>query len=173
MTRAARLDLRSFQQGLAARLAARTTAQVEASRLALDCAGTRWLVRLADAGEVIAVPPIARVPLTRDWFLGLANIRGNLYTVVDFAAFVGSAPVPASPAARLLLLNAHSGDLNAGLVVERVTGLRNLAELAEHAAPPGAPDWYVQRWSDADGNTSQEIDLVALARDPAFLQVGT
>ena len=37
-----------------------------------------------DAGEVIAVPPIAPVPLTQPWFLGVANIRGNLYSVDRF-----------------------------------------------------------------------------------------
>ena len=93
MTRAARLDLRSFQQELASRLATKTAAQVESSRLGLVCAGERWLVRLADAGEVIAVPPIVRVPMTRSWFLGLANIRGSLYSVIDFAAFLGHEPV--------------------------------------------------------------------------------
>lgn len=173
MSRAARLDLRSFQRELASRLASKTAAQVESSRLGVACGDKRWLIRLAEAGEVIAVPPIARVPLTRDWFLGLANIRGNLYSIVDFAAFTGAAPVPGGPAARLLLFASRSGDLNAGLVVERVTGLRNIAELAGHAPPPGAPDWYAQRCSDADGNTWQEIDLVALTRDPSFLQVGT
>ena len=89
MTRAARLDLRSFQQELATRLAAKTTAQVESSRLGIECRGERWLVRLSDAGEVIAVPPIVPVPLTQRWFLGLANIRGNLFSVIDFPAFLG------------------------------------------------------------------------------------
>ena len=39
MARAAKLDLRAFQQELAARLAAKTTQQVEQSRLGLACAG--------------------------------------------------------------------------------------------------------------------------------------
>jgi twitching motility protein PilI len=30
-----------------------------------------------------------RFPLTQPWFLGLANIRGNLYSVVDLAGFLG------------------------------------------------------------------------------------
>ena len=38
---------------------------------------------------MIPVPPITPVPLTRPWFRGVANVRGNLYSVVDFAAFVG------------------------------------------------------------------------------------
>src|ERR1700694_2470074 len=89
MARAAKLDLRAFQQQLASRLAAKTTAQVEQSRLGLACAGAQWLIRLADAGEVIAVPSVATVPLTKPWFLGVANIRGNLYSIIGFGAFLG------------------------------------------------------------------------------------
>ncbi len=63
-------------------------------------------------------------------------------------------------------------DLNAGIVVERVLGLRNLAELAPSGAASGAPTWYAQRWMDADGRGWQEVDLARLARDPLFLQVG-
>src|SRR6478752_6645543 len=144
MTRAARLDLRSFQQELATRLAAKTTAQVESSRLGIECRGERWLVRLSDAGEVIAVPPIVRVPLTQRWFLGLANIRGNLFSVIDFPAFLG----------------------REGVV------LGSLARLHAAHADASAPAWHVQLWTDADGDTWQEIDLAKLARDPAFLQVG-
>ncbi len=173
MARAARLDLRSFQKELASRLATKTAAQVESSRLGLVCAGERWLVRLADAGEVIAVPQIVKVPLTKNWFLGLANIRGSLYSVIDFAAFLGREPVARTGFARLILLNSRTGDLNAGLVVERVAGLRNLAELTALPSIDGAPEWHAQRWADAEGNAWQEIDLGALARDPAFLQVST
>jgi hypothetical protein len=65
MARPARIDLRLFQQELATRLASKTTAQVESSRLGLSCAGEQWLIRLADAAEVVALPPVAGVPLTQ------------------------------------------------------------------------------------------------------------
>jgi len=172
MTRAARLDLRSFQQELATRLAAKTTAQVESSRLGIECHGERWLVRLSDAGEVIAVPPIVPVPLTQRWFLGLANIRGNLFSVIDFPAFLGREGVVLGSLARLILLNGRGGEQNAGIVVQRVLGLRNLAQLHPAHGDAAAPAWHVQRWTDADGDTWQEIDLAKLVRDPAFLQVG-
>jgi len=175
MARAGKLDLRVFQQELAARLASKTAAQVESSRLGLAAAGQQWLIRLADTGEVVAMPPIAMVPLTKPWFLGLANIRGNLYSVVDFAGFLGRqvvAPHAAGGNSRLVLLGQRAGDLRAGIVVPRVMGLRNLAELAPAVPPPYAPAWYGQRWIDADGAAWQEIDLAGLARDPEFLQVG-
>ncbi|HET9045733.1 MAG TPA: chemotaxis protein CheW [Casimicrobiaceae bacterium] len=172
MARAPRIDLRTFQQELASRLATKTAAQVESSRLGLSSGGERWLVRLADAGEVITMPPIVKVPMTRDWFLGVANIRGNLYSVVDFAGFLGNAPATVAAATRLLLFGARVGELNAGIVVSRVLGLRNLAELAPVPAPANAAPWYAQRWMDGDGNAWQEMDLARLARTPAFLQVG-
>jgi twitching motility protein PilI len=140
MARAAKLDLRAFQQELAARLAAKTTQQVEQSRLGLACAGKQWLIRLADAGEVIAVPTLATVPLTRPWYLGISNIRGNLYSVIDFAGFLGEASEPVSGGAaqaRLVLFGPRVGELRAGLVVTRVLGLSNLAELGRGTARAG------------------------------------
>ena len=172
MARAAKLDLRTFQQELTTRLASKTAAQVESSRLGLSCGGERWLIRLGDAGEVITVPTIVSVPHTRAWFLGVANIRGNLFSVVDFAGFLGHAATVMSGMTRLILFSTRAGDLNAGVVVQRVLGLRNLSELAPAAPPQEAPAWFAERWMDADGNAWQEIDLARLAHDPAFLQVG-
>jgi len=171
MARAARIDLRSFQQELATRLAAKTAAQVESSRLGLACAGENWLIRLADAGEVIAVPTIADVPLTKPWFRGIANLRGNLYSIIDFAGFLGRGNVPVASHNRLVVFGPRAGELHTGIVVARVMGLRNLAELAPAESRGDAPDWHGQRWVDADGNAWQEMDLARLARDPAFLQV--
>jgi twitching motility protein PilI len=175
MARAAKLDLRAFQQELATRLAAKTAAQVEQSRLGLACAGEQWLIRLADAGEVIAVPQTATVPHTKPWYLGIANIRGNLYGVIDFAGFLGHPLEPigiGSAQTRLVLFGPRVGELRAGLLVHRVLGLRNLAELSQGDPPAGSADWYGARWREPNGSTWQEIDLARLARDPAFLQVG-
>ena len=175
MARAGKLNLRAFQQELATRLAAKTTAQVEQSRLGLSCAGSQWLIRLADAGEVIAVPTVATVPLTRSWYLGISNIRGNLYSIIDFSAFLGHDIEPTTPGAalaRLVLFGPRVGELRAGLVVHRVLGLRNLAELVRGDAASDAPAWYGARWTDRDGGTWQKIDLALLAQDPGFLQVG-
>jgi twitching motility protein PilI len=175
MARAAKLDLRAFQQELATRLAAKTAAQVEQSRLGLACAGQQWLIRLADAGEVIAMPQTASVPLTKPWYLGIANIRGNLYGVIDFAGFLGHAlePIAAGTSqTRLVLFGPRVGELRAGLVVHRVLGLRNLAELAAGEPVAGAPSWYGARWVENNGAIWQEIDLAKLSQDSQFLQVG-
>ena len=175
MARTARIDLRSFQHELATRLASKTAAQVESSRLGLACGGEQWLIPLADAAEVIALPTVAEVPLTKPWLLGLANVRGNLYTVVDLAGFLGRpAVVPHGTGgqSRLILFGPVVGELNAGIVVQSVLGLRNVAELTPTAPVADAPAWYGQRWTDTGGGTWQEIDLARLAEDSVFLHVG-
>jgi twitching motility protein PilI len=62
--------------------------------------------------------------------------------------------------------------LRAGLVVTRVLGLSNLAELVRSDAVADAPAWYGARWTDKASGVWQEIDLALLAQDPGFLQVG-
>ena len=85
------ISLRDYQRGLSAQLADLQTLR-PASKLGILAGERRWLVDLTDTGEVIPVPTIASVPLTRAWYAGVANVRGNLYSVVDFSAFLGGAP---------------------------------------------------------------------------------
>ena len=78
-------------------------------------------------GEVLPVPAITPVPLTKPWFLGIANVRGALHGVVDFAGFIGTGPASAHGSnaggqARLLLLGTRFSEIRAGLVVDRVLG---------------------------------------------------
>jgi len=83
-----------------------------------------------------------------------------------------AAPPAAAGAGRLILFGPRVGELRAGIMVSRVLGLRNLAELAPGGPPASARPWFGQRWIDANGGQWQEIDLVQLARDPDFLQAG-
>lgn len=168
---AQKISLRDYQRELAERLRLADSAR-SPSKLGLEIGTESWLVDLAEAGEVIPVPPITPVPLTRPWFRGVVNVRGNLYSVIDFAGYLGHGNVAPASSNRLVLFGARAGELNAGIVVSRVTGLRNLAELAPAAAPEDARPWYTQRWIDAEGGAWQEIDLARLAREPSFLQVG-
>ena len=191
MARRDRIDLRAFQQELSERLKHKTAAQVDNLRLALECADRHWLVRLGDTGEVLPLPEIVPVPLTRPWFLGISNVRGALYGVVDFGAFltgsptarsasVGNAGGPVAAGSRLVLLGTRFSDVRAGLFVNKVLGLRNLADFApapevDSAAEIAAVDagrWSARAWRDGNGTPWRELDLAALAADPRFLQIG-
>ena len=101
---ARRVSLREFQQDLVRRLNEAAAADAPSARLGVQVGSEVWLVRLEEASEVIPVPAIANVPLTQGWFRGLANIRGNLFSVIDLSAFQGGEPTPQTPDSRLLLV---------------------------------------------------------------------
>jgi twitching motility protein PilI len=163
--------LRDYQRDLAARLQDAGVGRAS-SKLGLQVGGERWLVDLTDAGEVIPVPGITPVPLTRPWFRGVASIRGNLFSVVDIGAFLGGGAAAPGEQARLLLLNERFR-MGSALLVERSLGLRNPDELQERAAaaPPRAP-WIRSEYDDAQGAHWRELDVAQLVQDPEFLSVG-
>jgi twitching motility protein PilI len=166
---AAKLSLRDYQLEISDRLQRAETDARAASKLGLEAGGAAWLVELTDAGEMIPVPPISAVPLTRPWFRGVANIRGNLYSVVDFAAFLGGEATAVTDQARLLLI---SDRFRAGcaLLVGRSLGLRKSGELEPRAGGTGAK-WTRAEYTDAEGKRWSELNVPALVRDPEFLDV--
>ncbi|MFL6573023.1 MAG: chemotaxis protein CheW [Burkholderiales bacterium] len=166
---AARTSLRDYQRDLSERLQTAKGA-ANASLLGVQVDDEAWLVDLREAGEVIPVPPITPLPLTRPWFKGLTNIRGNLYSVIDFPALLQKRPVAAGDQARLLLLGERFR-LGAALLIDRSLGLRNPAQLESKQGK--LPQWVRAQYTDGEGRVWKELDLVQLAQHPDFLGVGT
>lgn len=169
---ARRTRLREFQAQLLARMqAARSGAGAQANQLGVIIGQKRFLLNLQQAGEIVSVGAISKVPLTHDWFLGLANIRGNLISVVDFARFQGMPPTAVDKEARIVAF-ASSLSFNCGLLVSRVLGLRNVAEMELRQAEEGGAPWMINRFVDREENLWTEIDLSQVIQDQRFLQVG-
>ncbi len=65
------------------------------------------------------------------------------------------------------------GGIEAGLLVSRVLGLRNVAEMQLHAdgADAAAP-WASKRYLDQESQVWTELDLSSVIQNPQFLQVG-
>jgi twitching motility protein PilI len=188
-----RLNRREFQQNLSARLAQAERGEIGQSLLAVESGaddlpgGRRWLIDLAESGEVVPLPPLTPAPLTRPWFAGVTNIRGVLYSVVDFAAWRGGAPTPRNAQARLLLIGTRHGS-NSALLVERALGLRAMAgfvplkdgvrpagEGMEPGAvvptPIGTASWLGGQVSGADGEHWTLLDIAALLNAPDWLDI--
>ena len=146
-----------------------------AARLGMLFGAERLLVDLAEAGEILPMPPvIVPVPLTRDWFLGMTNVRGSLYTVVDLRCFAGAGFTEIGKETRLLSL-APSLGFNVTLVVSRMLGLRNTSSMtavAGTSAAYGAMPWVGNGFADAEGNIWRELSLTKLIASPEFLVVG-
>ena len=167
-----RTRLREFQAQLVERMQAATSGtQSQASRLGVMIGETRWLLNLQEAGEIVSVGTITKVPLTQDWFLGLTNIRGNLISVIDLARFRGQPQTPIDKECRIVAFGTALA-FNSGLLVSRVMGLRNAAdmELQATAASHDSP-WAAQTYLDRESQAWTELNLSLIVQDPRFLQV--
>jgi twitching motility protein PilI len=168
--------LRELQSRLASRLQAARSEGVQAAWLAVESAGRKYLFPLSQSGEIFPYAATQHVPYTQGWFLGVANLRGGLFGVVDLASYVtGQAPVQRSDAgraeSRLVALNALL-DINCALLIDKLAGLRNMdGFVSSEAAPAGAPDYFGSGYTDAGGAFWQEINLQALSQQPQFLSI--
>lgn len=169
-----RISLREFQQNLTSRLGSAQRGEIARSLLGIQ-SGTGedafWLLDLADSGEVAPLTTLTPAPLTQTWFAGIANVRGTLYSVVDFSAFRGGDLTLRNPEARLLLIGARHGS-NSALLVGRTLGLRAPESLTRVEQPSGnSTAWRGNRYVDEQGAHWTRLRIKALLADPGFLDI--
>jgi len=167
--------LRELQLRLASRLQAARERPRAAGWLAVECATLGLLLPLAQAGEIHPARQVAPVPHAKPWMVGVANLRGQLNTVIDLGSFLHLrqpvTPGASRTGAQLVMLN-PSLRVNAAILVDRLAGLRDSEQLER--LPPATeprPGFAGSSWRDPQGRVWQELDLAALVQDPQFLDV--
>ncbi|MGH6611340.1 MAG: chemotaxis protein CheW [Burkholderiaceae bacterium] len=167
------VKLREFSTQLAQRLKEAPNKPTEPTRLAVRIGAESYLIEMALAGEIVSLPEIAPVPWTRPWYRGLANVRGRLIGVVDIMQLTGRDPLPPDQGQQVLVLGETLG-VNAGILVTRAFGIRNLKDLTllEGAPPSIRPSWEQARYRDNDGLTMTELELRELATSSNFAAIG-
>lgn len=170
--------LRELQTRLAEKLQAVRSGDVAsvAAWLAVDSGGRKYLFPLSQSGEIFPWTVIQKVAHTKDWYLGVANMRGALFGVVDFANFVEGEKSPVSNGmaksdSRFITLSSTL-DVNCSLYVDRIQGLRSTESFSESQVPSkGSPEFYGHVYVDVNGAQWQEINLQILARQSNFLNI--
>ena len=171
-----RQALRELQTRLAERLQVARTEGVAAAWLAVEAGGKKYLFPLSQSGEIFPWVSAQPVPYTQAWFVGVANLRGGLFGVVDLARFANSQAPPSRNElshsdARLVALNSAL-DVNCVLLVDRLAGLRKQDAFGDYAARhENAPDFFGNQYVDHAGERWQEINLQILARQDHFLTI--
>lgn len=160
-----RLNLREFQQNLIDRLQAKNLPAERVSTLGVQVAGKNYLVAMADISEVLPLPKLTVVPLTKPWFCGVANVRGNLYCIVDLAIYEQSGEASAEAQNRVLLVAEHFS-FNVALLVDRVLGLRDARTWHQ-----GENEGLIE-YQDEQGMLWQKLDIGGLLEQAEFLQIG-
>ncbi len=168
-----RLNLREFQQNLIDRLQVKDLSAARVDTLGVQIAGRNWLVDMVDISEVLPLPTLTAVPFTRPWFRGVANVRGNLYSVVDMAAYehsgaaasMGSGQASGDADNRVLLV-ADRFAFNVALLVDRVLGLRDARTWGQSEV-----DGQIE-YRDEQGASWRKLDVRGLLEQAEFLQIG-
>jgi twitching motility protein PilI len=168
-----RLNLREFQQNLIDRLRVKDLSAARVDTLGVQIAGRNWLVDMVDISEVLPLPSLTAVPFTRPWFRGVANVRGNLYGVVDMAAYehsgaaasAGSGQASGDASNRVLLV-ADRFAFNVALLVDRVLGLRDARTWSQSEV-----DGQIE-YRDEQGASWRKLDVRSLLGQAEFLQIG-
>lgn len=164
------VKLREFSTQLAQRLKEAPNLPNEPTRLAIRMGAENYLVEMGLAAEIVSLPEIARVPWTKPWYRGLANVRGRLVGVVDLQQMMGREPLSADLGLQLLVLGEGLG-VAAGILITRAFGIRNLKDLESLEAPASPVVWERSRYRDLEGMTLTELDLRELATAPAFTAI--
>lgn len=142
--------------------------------VAFRLASERFVTARADVREVLPLPSqITRIPGAKPWLRGIANVRGQLLTIVDLKAFLGAGPAHTDRKARMLLL--ASRDVPSAIIVDEVLGFRRFA-LSEFSDPVPVTavrcDHYLAGTYRREGEAYPLFDLGRLIEDPSFLSAG-
>lgn len=161
------------REGDAARvLNEQSTEEAQWSGIAVRVGRLQLLCELSEISEVLTCPPPTRIPGTKRWMKGLANIRGTVFTIVDLRAFLGYGYVTANAASRVLII--RSGRLNTGLLVDQVLGRFQIGESKIAPGGVGVPNPltpYVSRQCSRDDSTWWFFSLRKLIANPGFMDI--
>lgn len=168
--------LRDLQARLASRLQTAKAEGLSISWLAVKNGDANYLLPLAQSGEIFPLSNVQVVPYSQPWFLGVVNLRGGLFGVVDLVSFIEGGEVAVRTEqslseASVITLNAAL-EINCAVLVESLAGLRHVEAFSGSEPPPeGAPAFFGNRYVDADGSRWQEINLQSLSLQPEFLNI--
>ncbi len=129
----------------------------------------RLITPLSDIKEILNYPTtMTKVPGTKPWMLGIANIRGILMPVIDLQLFLIGRKTDRSRRSRVLVFKLGSGVT--GVLVGEMVGMRHFTKdsAVGKESVTGHFNRYVQFGFDQDGVKWPVFKLSELASDPAF-----
>ena len=145
---------------------ATSTAGRANSYLAFQAGDKKFIVKMDQVMEVITeIGLITSLPFSKVWLLGLISHRGDIFSVIDFASFLGDRTSYSSAGKKnenyILLRNQGHGYV---LKVNTVFGIRT-CEVSDFQS--GFP--YITKKATLNDEDWMLIDLDILVADDAFL----
>lgn len=129
----------------------------------------RLTIAITEVDEILPLPQATPVPGARDWLIGMANVRGNLVTIVDLGWFLFGSRTPITARTRLVLTRLQGRFL--GMIVDEVFGQRhfNRQDLTADEQPPEALGGLVKDHFPQGEERWGLFRMNQLMTDPRFL----
>jgi len=164
-------ELEDQCRGSAAGLPRKTDTSAEWSGITFRI-GTDYLVsQIGEVVEILQYPELTRMPLTRPWVCGIANVRGSLLPVIDLGGYLKAEQITLTSRTRVLVID-YQG-LYTGLVVDEVLGIKHFTDDEYTASDAAAADPlqpFLQNGFLRGDQVWNIFNLHALAQTPGFLQ---
>lgn len=100
-------------------------------------------IDIRNVREILDMRPISRLPHAPTFLMGIIDVRGTSYPIVDLRTKLGLPAVPATPATRIIILDVSIKGRTAGVgfVADRVFEVTGLDDDAMIAPPDVGGDW--------------------------------
>ena len=145
-------------------------ASEEWSGVTFSIGDTSMACHIDRISEILPCPQATPVPGAKPWIIGLANVRGDLLTVVDLSWFLTGVRTPLTARSRLLATNLNKAPI--GLLIDEVFGQRHFidsdavpAQLDEDSALEG----IVSKQHSLGSESWMELNLDQLFNSAEFL----
>ncbi len=168
LQRLADMDRRSREQE--AMVPATMVKEDDWQGLAFVLDGVKVVSAMNEVRELLPYPEsVTRVPGTKSWMLGLANIRGELLPIVDLQQFIGGGAIVVNDQSRVLVIRNKGASM--GLLVSSVLGMRHLPlnKQIEDAHVDGALGQYIYDVFGLEDGVWPVFSMAALANDEHFM----
>ena len=134
--------------------------------------GQRRLVSdFREVVEIVPMLPIVQVPFAQPWLLGVGNLRGNLFPVIDLKQFLEGGRMVLHEGQRVLIMRQSGG--NVALTIDELFGQKSFQrsqQVSAHDFQQGRYRSFIDRAFAADDQCWGVFSLSLLSRTPEFRQ---
>ncbi len=142
-----------------------------AQYLTLGLAGETFGISIRNVREILDMRPISRLPHAPHFMLGMIDVRGSGYPIVDLRLKLDLPSVPATEATRIIILDVPMNDrlVGVGFVADCVFEVTDIDESAVEAVPDVGGRWK----SDYIAGIGRKGDKFVILFDLARLMAHT
>ncbi len=166
------LDLEARSKASATGLPQQVEIREPWSAIGFKIGDVQLVSAVGDVNEILYFPQVTAIPGTKSWVKGMANVRGSLIPIIDLNGYLGKKLTNLNAKSRVLIIN--NADLWAGLLVDRVMGLKHFYDDEQAEQKPeidSALNPYLSVEYQKNNDSWYVFSMKTLAENPEFFQV--